>query len=109
MKITRKKHLSNIHIIDKEISMKYGERNFGIISSNVDHLRNNETMRALDVGMANKKADILRIQETHNITDNGGDSDNYKIYFTKSEGGAGKENGTGEISIMIKKANREYL
>ena len=66
--------------------MKYGERNFRIISPNVDNLRNYEAMGELDVRTNNKKADIVCIQETHSITDNGRNLDNYKIYFPKAEG-----------------------
>ena len=41
--------------------MKYGERNFRIISENMDNFRNNETMMELYLRMG-KKADIICIK-----------------------------------------------
>ena len=50
--------------------MKYGERNFRIISANVDDFRNYETIRDFDIGMNKNKADIICIPETHNAKAN---------------------------------------
>ena len=35
--------------------MKYGERNFRIVSANIDNIRNYETMKELDIRMEIKK------------------------------------------------------
>ena len=65
--------------------MKYGERNFRIISANIDNLRNYETMKELDMRMENKKADMVCIQETHNNTDMERKFGNYNFLFPKSK------------------------
>ena len=38
--------------------MKYGERNFRVISANMDDFRNYECLRETDVRMNDKKADL---------------------------------------------------
>ena len=63
--IIKRTSLDKYHGVNKEISTKYGERNFRIIPGNVDDFRNFETIRDFDIRM-NNKADIVCIQETHN-------------------------------------------
>ena len=47
--------------------MKYGERNFIIISINMDNFRNYQTKKDMEIRMNIKKIDIARIQETQYI------------------------------------------
>ena len=52
----RRKGLAKYHDINKEkISIKYGERNFRIISTNMDDFRNYGTIKETDIRMNNKK------------------------------------------------------
>ena len=46
--------------------MEYGERDFRIISINMDNFRNRQTMKDMEIRMNIKKIDIACIQETHN-------------------------------------------
>lgn len=59
----------------------WGEK-FRIISAYLDNLRNYETVNELDVWMNIQKADISCIQETHNVTDNGGEGVSTAIIFS---------------------------
>ena len=61
--------------------MKYGERNFRIISINMGNFRNYQTMKDLEIRMNIKKIDIACTQETHNTTNDEISLDDYNIYI----------------------------
>ena len=91
--------LANYRDIRKGITMEYGERNFRLISVNMDDFRNYET-KETDIRTDQRKADFVCIQETHNTKDIEIKCGNYMI-SSEAENGNSVNKGTGGVAIMV--------
>ena len=83
--------------------MKYGERNIRIISTNMGDFSNINTFSENDIRMNNRKVDIACINETHNVTQNETETENYKIYFSNSINEICNNKGIGCAAITIRR------
>jgi len=82
--------------------MKYGERNFRLISMNMDDFRNYDTIKETDISMEHRKADFVCIQETHNTKDMEINGENYKIYLSKATNENDNNKRIAGVAIMVK-------
>ena len=85
--------------------MKYGERNFRLISMNMGDFGNYDTIKETDIRMGRRKADFVCIQETHNTKDRAINGGTYKIYLSKATNDNDNNNnkGIGGVAIRVKK------
>ena len=91
--------------------MEYGGRQLGIISANIDYIRNKTMLKELDIRMSNMKADFVCLQETHDTISTDQETDNYRYISTAAQptGGKTNEKGIGWIAILINKEWRNIV
>ena len=76
-----------------------------MVSANVDDLRNQSTIRELDIRAANSKIGLVCIQETHEAIPTDQETENYRYISAAAQpiNGKANEKGIGWAAVMVKK------